>query len=117
MLTEYNKICVFFIVFVPFNNFLYTKKYPIKNIISIVVAAIMSFGIVYMTTNKNEGNIPIEAYRVYLDGKVIGLIESKEELENYIDKQQESLKQKYHVDKIYMPNEMKNSFLNVIKAR
>lgn len=78
----------------------------VKNIISIVVAAIMSFGIVYMTTNKNEGNIPIEAYRVYLDGKVIGLIESKEELENYIDKQQESLKQKYHVDKIYMPNEI-----------
>ena len=30
MLTAHNKICLFFIVFVPFNSFLYIKKYPIK---------------------------------------------------------------------------------------
>ena len=78
----------------------------VKNIVSILFASIISFAAIYFTTNTHDTNIPVEAYRVYLDGEKIGLIKSKEELENYIDRQQESLKQKYKVDKIYIPNEI-----------
>jgi len=65
----------------------------VKNIVSIIFAAIISFMAIYFTTSKNDFNTPVEAYRVYLDGEKIGLIKSKQELENYIDTKQESLKQ------------------------
>ena len=78
----------------------------LKNIISIVISIIISIIFVVNDTNKDYNSVPIEAYRVYLDGKTIGLIESKEELERYINSQQESLKEKYKVDKIYIPNEI-----------
>jgi len=78
----------------------------IKNIVSIVISLIISFVFIMYDNDKTYNNIPIEAYRVYLDGKTIGLIESKEELERYINSQQESLKEKYKVDKIYIPNEI-----------
>ena len=78
----------------------------IKNIGSIVISLIISFVFIMYDNDKTYNNIPIEAYRVYLDGKTIGLIESKEELERYINSQQESLKEKYKVDKIYIPNEI-----------
>lgn len=78
----------------------------IGSIFAIIFASIVSFVGVSYTNNQTENNIPIEGYRVYLDGKTIGLIESKDELENYIDTQQQKLKEKYHVDKIYIPNEI-----------
>lgn len=50
-------------------------------------------------TQKN----PKQLYHVYLEGKSIGIIESKEELENYIDERQEQLKIKFSVSKVYAP--------------
>ena len=41
-----------------------------------------------------KNNEPVIAYRVYLEGKDIGLIESEEKLLEYINKQQEKLKEK-----------------------
>ena len=38
-----------------------------------------------------------------LDGEVIGNIKNKEELENYINNEQKELKEKYDVDKVYVP--------------
>ncbi len=48
-----------------------------------------------------------EVYQVYLDGENLGMIESKEELENYIDKMQNKLKKKYNVKKVYAPKGLK----------
>lgn len=42
-------------------------------------------------------------YQVYLGGEKIGLIESDTELYNLIDKEQQSIKDKYNVDKVYSP--------------
>lgn len=55
---------------------------------------------------KSINTIPQKVYRVYLDGKSLGLIESKNDLDNYINKEQESLKQKYNVKKIYVPDNL-----------
>lgn len=49
---------------------------------------------------------PKTAYRVYLKGESLGLIESKVELENYIDKKQTEIKEKYGVEKVYAPTDL-----------
>lgn len=49
---------------------------------------------------------PKTVYHVYLKGKSIGIIESKEELEKYINEKQQEIKEKYHVDKVYLPEEL-----------
>lgn len=46
-------------------------------------------------------------YRVYLNGESLGIIESKQELENYINNKQEAIKQKYNVENVYIPNGLK----------
>lgn len=82
----------------------------VKDIIKIIIALIISFLIVYFVNDKKDTHDPIIAYRVYLGGESIGLIDSKEALDEYINKQQEKLKEKFKVDKIYIPNE-----INVVK--
>lgn len=49
---------------------------------------------------------PKTIYHVYLEGKSIGLIKSKKALEEYIDKEQEHLKEKYQVKKVYAPDNL-----------
>ena len=46
-----------------------------------------------------------DVYRVYLNGDSLGLINSKQELENYINKK--AIKKKYNVDNVYIPNGLK----------
>ena len=81
-----------------------------KNILFTIVAVIISFIIIIFQNQSENNDNPIIAYRVYLEGKDIGLIRSREELENYIDNKQEALKEKYKVDKIHIPNN-----INIIK--
>lgn len=77
-----------------------------KNILYISISLILSFVIVFYGMMNVKSKEPQEVYRVYLNGKSIGLIESKEELENYINKEQQSIKDKYGVDKIYAPTDL-----------
>lgn len=46
-------------------------------------------------------------YRVYLNGKSLGIIESKKDLENYVNDKQQDLKNKYNVDNVYIPQGLK----------
>ena len=67
-------------------------------IIMFSIASIFLLGF-KLTSNKN----PIELYNVYLDGEKIGTVKSKDDFEAYINKQEETLKEKYKVSKIYTP--------------
>ncbi len=49
---------------------------------------------------------PHTVYRVYLKGKSLGLIKSKDQLEEYIDKKQAEIKEKYGVKKVYIPSDL-----------
>ena len=62
------------------------------------IISIFLFGF-KLTTNKT----PHEMYAVYLNGKKIGVVNSKEKLDEYINRQEENLKSKYKVSKIYTP--------------
>lgn len=88
-----------------------------KNILIVIVAFLLSCTIIVIGSKPNTVyakilgfnesiNNPRQLYRVYLAGKSIGVIESKKDLENYIDNKQQQLKDKYNVDKVYAPNDL-----------
>lgn len=68
-----------------------------------VISFISIITIVLFSLSYQKNLNPKDIYRVYLDGEVIGLINSKEELESYIDEDQEELKELYNVDTVYKP--------------
>lgn len=76
-------------------------KYYIKYLTTLVLIVVMILTVGF--TNKKTPNT---LYRVYLQGKSLGLIKSKEELEKYIDKKQREIKTKYNVNKVYVPDDL-----------
>lgn len=75
-----------------------------KNLFFIIIAAIISSSIFFVGyTNKTN---PKNLYRVYLSGKTIGYINSKKELEDYIDVKEAEIKSKYNVDNVYAPKNL-----------
>lgn len=70
----------------------------------ILLTVIVSLSVFLLGFNKKDEGIPQTVYNVYLDGKVIGTIESQESFEEYINKKEEQIKNKYQVDNVYKPN-------------
>lgn len=68
-----------------------------------IIVVICSIVALLVTLTFNDKNEPKDVYRVYLDGKAIGVINSKEELENYINDEQQELKDLYNVENVYKP--------------
>ena len=77
----------------------------IKTIITIAIALIVSLVIMFIIPNE-ETLTPKSVYRVYLAGKSVGLIDDKDSLDEYIDKEQQTLKDKYNADKVYAPEDL-----------
>ena len=73
----------------------------LNKFIVLIILALTLPGLTAFTSKTPE-----TLYRVYLNGKSIGLIRSKEELEKYIDKKQNQIKDKYNVDKVYAPDDL-----------
>lgn len=67
--------------------------------ISIILVIVESASYVYYDARN--------VYRVYLNGESLGIIDSKKELEEYINNKQEAIKQKYNVKNVYIPNGLK----------
>lgn len=64
-------------------------------------------GTVFLTVGFSKISLtPNTVYHVYLKGKSLGLISSKKQLEDYIDKKQQEIKDKYKVSKVYLPEEL-----------
>ena len=63
---------------------------------TIALCSLSFFGNKYVLKAKN-------AYRVYLDGKIIGHIANDEELYKIISNRQKEIKKKYNVKKVYPP--------------
>lgn len=75
-----------------------------KKIILIIFILVLSCSILYLSVGYKHSVEPNHYYQVYLDEELLGTIKSKNELEEYIDKRGEYIKNKYDVDKIYKPN-------------
>ena len=76
------------------------KKETIIYILTVVLIILMS---VFLSSGYKNNKEPKTYYDVYLDGKVIGTINSKEELENYIDAQNKKYKKEFGVNRVYSP--------------
>ena len=75
-----------------------------KTIIYTILALILSAGVFFFENEKKYD--PQEVYRVYLDGDSIGLIYSKDDFEEHINKEEEAIKEQYNVEKVYIPNNL-----------
>ena len=76
----------------------------IKKHIPIIISLIIAFIIVTVIgVTPQDTNIK-EVYNVYLDGKLLGTVKSKDALEKYIDREQKELKEEFEVNKVYKPN-------------
>ena len=70
----------------------------------IFLTIIVSLSVFLLGFNEKDKSIPETVYNVYLDGKIIGTIESKELFEEYINQKEEQIKKIYKVDNVYTPN-------------
>ena len=75
-----------------------------KKVGIVLITLIIGLTVFYLELTQKENKEPKTYYKVYLDGNLLGTIKSKEELEKYIDKQNEEYKKEYNVDTIYAPN-------------
>lgn len=76
------------------------SKWGFGVIVSVIV---ISLCILLLSFNSSFSGEPTVVYTVYLDGKSIGTIASKESFEEYINTKEEELKKKYDVDTVYTP--------------
>ena len=66
---------------------------------------------------KNNHHAPLEVYQVYLDGDVIGYIDNDEELYDLINEKQNEIRQKYKVNNVYPPENLKIVKTNLYNAK
>jgi len=76
------------------------NRFKLSYILVIILVGVLVFGLGFTSYSNKE---PISVYKVYIDGEVIGTVSSKEEFNNYINEKETEVKNKYHVDKVYMP--------------
>ncbi len=88
------------------------------NIKYILVGILLCTLILFLSFEFKEKNFKAHSYyRVYLSGKNIGLIESKEKLYQLIDKEQLNIKKKYNVDTVYPPEGLEVKKVNTYKTK
>lgn len=69
-----------------------------------LISVLVALGITLFVNVSNKYDLkPKEVYKVYLDGKVVGNIANKSKLEDYINEEQIDLKNKFSVNKVYIP--------------
>ena len=77
----------------------------IKQGLIYIFAILLAIGIMMVVNFADRYELtPKSVYKVYLDGKAVGNIKDKKELEDYINKEQIELKTKYNVSKVYVPD-------------
>lgn len=78
-----------------------------KKLLITILIILIALITTYLSFGYRKDSNPNTFYKVYLNNEVLGVIKSKKELENYIDKQNIKYKKQYNTDKIYAPNGLK----------
>lgn len=74
-----------------------------RKVIIVIMIAIVLSGVCVLGFDTKKAPIPNNYYQVFLEDKLLGTITSKDELDNYIDKNGRYYKNKYKADKVYAP--------------
>lgn len=83
-----------------------------KKIIIILLIILFSLCLCYSGLSYKKNLVPHSYYQVYLNDEKLGIIKSKNDLEEYIDKQSSTYKEKYKVNKVYAPNGLEVKKIN-----
>lgn len=75
--------------------------FGIKGILLILLVIGLIFIVGFKRVNTTNPHL---VYRVYLDGERIGLLQNVEELYNIIDREQEAIKARFGVNRVYPPS-------------
>jgi len=78
---------------------------------------IITICISFLSFGYRKSGEPNTFYKVYLNEEELGIIESKEELQNYIDEKNSEYKEKYNVDKVYAPNGLEVKKINTYDSK
>lgn len=70
----------------------------------ILFTILLSFGIFMLVFLRHENRNPIVVYSVYVDGKIVGNLSSKDNFQEFINTKEDELKKKFGVDTIYTPD-------------
>lgn len=74
-----------------------------KKVISGIIVLLSAVIVVVLAYNYRDTKSPNSYYKIYLNDEVLGVIQSKDKLEKYIDAESEVIKKKYGVDTVYAP--------------
>lgn len=88
------------------------KKITGLIVLGLVSVSVFLLGFDYRTTKE-----PNTFYHVYLNEKIIGTINSKEELESFIDRRGEFIKKQYNVEKVYSPEGLEINRINTFSNK
>ncbi len=75
-----------------------------RKLLGFITIGLLTFFVALLAFNYKVNSNPNLFYQVYLNGKVLGTIGSKAELESYIDKKNKEYKEKFGVKTVYAPN-------------
>ena len=77
-----------------------------KKVLGTIFLLLVFAILIYLGLFNKRSSEPRIFYNVYLKSELIGTVESKSELEKYIDKKGKEIKEKYKVSIIYAPTEL-----------
>lgn len=78
-----------------------------KITIKLILVVILSISSIFLVGFKvTKDRTPNEIYAIYVQGKKIGTVKSKEEFNQYINEREEVLKEQFNVEDIYIPKEV-----------
>ena len=83
-----------------------------KKVLLIIFFTIITIGTIFLSFGYRKSSEPNALYKVYLNEEELGIIESKEKLEKYIDKKNNEYKEKYNVEYVYAPNGLEIKKIN-----
>lgn len=75
-----------------------------KKILIGLFVILITVGIYFLEFGYRVNAEPVQYFKVYLDGEILGVVHSKQELEDYIDKQNDEYRREFGVNKVYSPN-------------
>ena len=77
-----------------------------KKVVGTIFLVIIVGLTIYLSLFNKKSEDPRVYYNVYLKSELIGTVESKDELEKYINTKGKEIKEKYDVDQIYSPKDL-----------
>ncbi len=77
------------------------NKMSITSIVLIIIISVVVFTFGFTDKKSNQALV---AYKVYLDGGVIGTVSDDKEFDDFINDKEKSIKDKYGVNKVYLPD-------------